>query len=147
MPNEPSQRTRFLIALAKFFGEKPKEKRPLESIQVCDDWLLDEILNSIVKEHAIELTLERFNQLMINCGRRMATPHFFRFFFAAVRSIELFEEAVERFRIKSMWLFGNFRFGYKRLATTSQQEFEALIALTEDRDPAFFRAARALHRY
>ncbi len=108
---------RFLIALAKFFGESPLRERPLASVQLCSQELMDEILNSLLKNEEVRLNREQFNRLMVCCRHRFATEHFFNYFFADVKTIENFESAVDKYRVKTMWLFGNFRFGYRRLAT------------------------------
>lgn len=124
-------RDRFLIALAKFFGESPHRDEPLASVQLCPKELMDEILTSILVDEKVGLTLEKLNRLMISCRHRLATEHFFQYFFGKVQTIDDFEGAVDRYRIKAMWLFGNFRFAYRSLAVSDEQTFRALVRETE----------------
>jgi hypothetical protein len=141
MSTDGDQRARFLIALAKFFGESPKQTKPLATVQVCADWHLFEIVNPILKDFPkVRLTLESFNQLMLNCGRRMATPHFFTYFFSSVASIDDFEAAVDNFRRRAMWLYGNFKFAYRKLAESDQFVFERRIRRTEPRSDSEYTA-------
>lgn len=125
-------RTRFLIALAKFLGENPIEPDPLRGVLVCERWHLDETLAAIVGEDgSLLLDEEKFNQLMLHCRRSLVTPHFFSYYFRDVDTAEKFELAVERFRVTAMWLFGNFKFAFRRLATSDLHDFERLIAKTK----------------
>lgn len=124
-------RDRFLIALAKFFGESPLRERPLASTQLSSTELMDEILSSIFVGGKIRLTLEQFNRLMISCRHRLATDHFFQFFFASVTTIEEFENAVDDYRFKAMWLYGNFRYAYRSLATSDLEAFNTQIEQTK----------------
>ncbi len=134
-------RTRFLIALAKFFGENPTEPKPLAGVQLCQDWFLDELLAAILNgETEVHFTPELFNQLMLNCRYPMASDQFFRRFFGSVRDIDSLEAAVEDFRVRAMWLFGNFKFAYRRLATTTVENFTRLIARTEPQAPDQFQS-------
>ncbi|HEV7218758.1 MAG: hypothetical protein ACHP8A_14665 [Terriglobales bacterium] len=122
---------RFLIALAKFFGLSPRKPNPLAAVQVCNDWFLAELVAPILGDpDVVILNLERFNQLMLACGHLIASKHFFDFFFGKARTVSDFEDAVERFRTKAMWLYGNFRFAYKQLSQCDSQQFEELIART-----------------
>lgn len=133
-------RSRILISLAKFLGENPTESDPLTGIVACEQWHLDETLSSIVRtqEGSLSLTEEKFNQLMLHCRRSLVTPHFYSYFFGGVDTIEKLESAVERFRVTSMWLFGNFKFAFRKLATSETREFEKLIAKTNKIDPCEF---------
>jgi hypothetical protein len=124
-------RDRVLIALAKFFGESPLRDKPLASVQLCPAALMDEILSAIFIGDELHLTLEKFNRLMISCRHRLATDHFFHYFFEKVGTIEEFEMAVDRYRIKALWLFGNFRFAYRSLATSERNEFLETVQVTE----------------
>ena len=126
-----SIKDRFLIALAKFFGESPLRDRPLASLQLGRSDLMDEILGSILgHSDEISITREKFNSLMISCGHRLATAQFFGYFFESVKTIDDFERAVEKYRIKAMWLFGNFRFAYRELATCDEDTFKRYISRT-----------------
>src|SRR5438132_1048255 len=112
-----SVRERFLIALAKFLGENPLEGNPLSGVLVCEDWFLRELVKPILPSgDQVSLSFDRFNQLMLACGRELASIRFYRYFFDSVSTIQDFEKRIERFRVKAMWLFGNFEFAYKRLA-------------------------------
>lgn len=125
-------RERFLIALAKFLGINPTPAKPLAPVLVCEDWLFNEAVDEILgARQGFRLDLDKFNRLMLSCGRRLCTPHFYDYFFKGVRSLRQFERSVERYRIKAMWLFGNFAFGYKRIATSDARAFEELIRKTE----------------
>lgn len=127
-----SDRDRFLIAVAKFLGENPTEPLPLAHVLVCEAWLLDELVSEIIpKESEFHIDLEKFNRLMLHCGRRLATKHFYEYFFKQALTLSTFEEGVEKFRVKAMWLFGNFEFGYKRIATSDLSAFDSLIRKTE----------------
>lgn len=124
-------RDRFLIALAKFLGESPTKQNPLAGVQICDEWFLSELLAPILPGRGtVQLNLEKFNQLTLASGRPIATQHFFDYFFAKVATIPDFEAAVEQFRIKAMWLFGNFKFAYKQLATAEIVKFQSLVKRT-----------------
>jgi hypothetical protein len=56
-----------------------------------------------------------------------------------VNTIEGFEKAVDDFRVTAMWLYGNFDFAYKRLATSDQHKFDKLILLTTAKNEAEFQ--------
>lgn len=132
-------RERFLIALAKFFGENPTEVQPLAKLLLCEDWQLDEALRTIIgDDDYLKLNKARFDQLMLHCGRRLPTLGFYEYFFAAVRTISDFERAVERFRICAALLFGNFKYGYRTLATSDEKEFRNWIRRVEPADKAEF---------
>lgn len=133
--------SRFLIALAKFLGINPTEAEPLKSVLLSAESadLLKQILVGIFQPpNGFSITFEDFNRLMIICGRHLATPHFFDYFFGEAASLEQFETAVEKFRVKAMWLFGDFRFGYRMFATCPQPKFEDLIQKTLPLDPQPF---------
>jgi len=134
-------RDRFLIALAKFLGENPIQHNPLANHLVCEEPFLDELLRPILPAgDEVRLDFEKFNQVMLACGRHIATRHFFRYFFSSVKAIGDFEVSVETFRIKAMWLFGNFKFAYKKLAhgDVTETRFVTLIAKTEPRSDSEF---------
>jgi hypothetical protein len=135
-----STRDRFLIALSKFLGVSPSQPNPVLALAVCPEWLFIETLNEVLEGESLRLDLEKFNRLMLNCGRRMATSHFFDFFFAGVGSIEKFEAAVESYRKKAVWLYGNFRYAYRLLAAASKADFDAELARAERVDPADYEA-------
>ena len=138
-----STRNRFLIALAKFLGESPLELKPLSTVLVCEDQFLSELLKPMLPPgNRVALTLERFNQLMLACGRTLVSPHFYTYFFHSVQDIDDFEACVEKFRVKAMWLFGNFKFAFKRLApkSISVSAFETLIQRTEAKSVNKFTA-------
>ncbi len=125
-------RSRFLIALAKFLGANPTEEHPLANVIVCERWLINEVLDDIFSnEGQLRLDSAKFNRLMLNCGHGLATDHFYKHFFEGVNTLESFEGAVEAYRIKAMLLFGNFEFGYKKIATSDKNAFEALMRKTE----------------
>jgi hypothetical protein len=125
-------RERFVVALSKFLGENPAEDQELPSTCVCEPWVFDEALGSIMGEGgSFNLDLGSFNRLMLQCGRRMVSEVFFRYFFEAVKTLEQFEAAVDRFRAKAMWLFGNFRYALRVLGAGDSAEFTKLIARTE----------------
>jgi hypothetical protein len=128
----PDDRDRFLIALAKFLGENPKQPSPMEEVLVCEGWLLDELVREIIpRQGEFHLDREKFNRLMLNCGRRLSSSHFYDCYFKGVKTLDSFEQAVEKFREHAMWLYGNFAFGYKRIATSEKEEFELLIQTTQ----------------
>ena len=138
-----STRDRFLIALAKFLGESPLELKPLSTVLVCEDEFLSELLRPILPSgNSVVLTNERFDQLMLACGRPLVSPHFYTYFFHSVQNIDDFEACVEKFRVKAMWLFGNFKFAFKKLASkrVSVSAFEALIDRTEPKNADEFTA-------
>ena len=138
-------RERFLIALAKFLGENPIEPDPLRGVLLCEQWHLAETLVSIIREDgALHLDEEKFNQLMLHCQRSLVAPHFFSYFFTGVDSIEKFESAIEKFRVAGMWLFGNFKFAYRKLGTSDRHDFERLIAKTKPVGPGEFENREAL---
>jgi len=127
---EIAPKDRFVIALAKFFGEGPVRDR-VPTLQICSKDLLNEILTTLVVHDEIHLNLEQFNRLMVCFGHRLASDHFFQYFFKQVKTIDEFERAVDKYRTKAMWLFGNFRFAYRQLATTDEPAFRKLIQQTE----------------
>ncbi len=134
-----TSRDRFVAAVAKMLGENPGESGPLHRILVCEDWLLNEILNSILlTDGKFALDRDKLNRLLLNCERQMVTEHFYLYFFGSVDSLEKFETATERFRVKAMWLYGNFHFALKKLGTSTKVEFEAEIERTEPKSPAEF---------
>jgi hypothetical protein len=125
-------RDRFLIALSQMLGEQPPSVGQQAAFFICEPWALEEILKEIIPDVAeLRLNRELFNRLMLSAGQSIVTPHFFNYFFKNVKTIEDFEAAVKRYRIKAMWLYGNFRFALKRLAFSSKVEFEKRIAKTE----------------
>ena len=123
-------------------GENPLGPCALSGVLVCEDWLLQEILKSIFQPPAYNLALDRekLNRLLLNCERQPVTEHFYQYFFGGARSLEDFETGVERFRVKAMWLYGNFHFAFKKLATSPLSAFDAIIKRTEPRSPDPFRA-------
>ena len=132
---------RFLIALAKFLGENPTKSDPLDDVLVCERWHLEEMVGEIIpKDNEFKLDLEIFNRLMIICGRPLATTPFYDYFFKKARTLDDFEQSVENFRVKAMWIFGNFEFGYKTLATIAKKGFESLIQKTEAISPDVFES-------
>jgi hypothetical protein len=134
-------RDTFLAAVAKMLGENPIGASPLGAVLVCEGWLLEEILHSIFpSDDKFTLDRDKLNRLLLNCGRPMITEHFYEYFFGSVDSLEKFEAGVEKFRVKAMWLYGNFRFALKKLGTTATHEFEAEIRKTEPKSPAGFEA-------
>jgi hypothetical protein len=128
-------RERFLSAVAKMLGENPLGPGALDEVLVCRPWLLQEIFESIFPPSNAKFSLDRekLNRLLLNCGRRMVTDHFYQYFFGSAGSLESFEAGVERFRVKAMWLYGNFQFAFKKLGTSAEQEFQAEIRKTEPR--------------
>ncbi len=134
-------RERFLAALAKMLGENPRESGPLQKILVCQAWLLNEILDSIFPpEGNFKLDREKLNRLLLNCERQMVTDHFYLYFFGSADNLEKFEAGVEKFRIKAMWLYGNFHFALKKLGTSEKHEFEREIKRTEPRSSTHFES-------
>lgn len=124
-------RERFLIAVSEMLGEQPPGPDQQAKFLICEPWALAEMLQEILPAPDLfKLTRERFNRLMLSCQRALVTAHFFDHFFASARSLEEFESAVVRYRIKAMWLYGNFRFAFKKFATSRKAEFEALISKT-----------------
>lgn len=139
MPTDSSGKDRFLIALAKLLGENPTKEKPLAGVQICEEWFIDELLSPLLSGGGkVTLNLERFNQLMLASGQPIATAEFYQYFFGTVGSVPEFESAVERFRVKAMWLFGNFQFAYKQLATSEPVKFRRLIDRTVLRDTKVF---------
>src|SRR3990172_4831570 len=135
-------RERFLAAVAKMLGENPVGPSPLERVLICKEWLLKEILDSIFPSSEGNFTLDRdkLNRLLVNCERRMVTEHFYQYFFGLADTLEKFEAGIEKFRVKAMWLYGNFQFAFKQLGTSPQGEFGSQIARTEPRLAAEFEA-------
>jgi hypothetical protein len=92
----------------------PSKPNPFQGFLFCEDWFLSKLLTPILPSgDQVSLTFDRFKQLMLACGRSLASIRFYRYFFDSVSTIQDFEERVERFRVKAMWLFGNFKFAYK----------------------------------
>jgi hypothetical protein len=137
-----TQRDRFIAAVAKMLGENPKDSGPLERVLVCETWLLSEILNSIFPpgKTQFELDREKLNRLLLNCERQMVTEHFYDYFFGSIKTLEDFEASVEKFRVKAMWLYGNFHFALKKLGTSDKHEFQREIRRTEPKSPAVFQS-------
>lgn len=136
-----SPRERFLAALAKMLGENPQESGPLRNALVCENWLLSEILDSVFPSTGeLKLGGEKLNRLLLNCERQMVSEHFYSYFFGSVATLEDFEAAVEQFRVKAMWLYGNFYFALKKLGTCEKHEFEREIRKTEPRSSADFES-------
>lgn len=132
-----SPRERFLAALAKMLGENPQESGPLRNALVCENWLLSEILDSVFPSTGeFKLDREKLNRLLLNCERQMVSEHFYSYFFPSVATLEDFEAAVERFRVKAMWLYGNFDFALKKLGICEKHEFDREIRKTEPRSSA-----------
>jgi hypothetical protein len=50
-----------------------------------------------------------------------------------VTAVDAFEKAVDRYRVFAMWIFGNFKFAYRRFATCSPAELEQLTAKLNER--------------
>ena len=135
--SEPSLKDRFEVALEKLLGTR----RDLQPIFICQPWAFEEMLAEILhKPNIVSLPFTRFNQLLLNCGRGLISRHFYVYFFDGVTTIEDFERSVDRFRVKAMWLFGNFEFALKRLGGSSPTEFESLIAKTEPIAPEKYSA-------
>lgn len=67
-------RERFIIALSRLLGENPiqPDLGALSGVRICDEWVLDEALTTVVRGEQLELDLEKFNKLMLQCGRRIA---------------------------------------------------------------------------
>jgi len=124
-------RERFKLALCEFLGERAQGPDVLEGLRISDTWHLEEILSSILIDDQVPLTREKFNQLMLHCGRLLASRFFFEYFFSKVRSISDFEAAVLRFRIKAMWLFGNFRTAFRILSRLRDDQFQSCMNSTE----------------
>jgi hypothetical protein len=135
-------RERFLAAVAKMLGANPVAPSPLGSVLICEVWLLNEILDSIFSPRDANFKLDRdkLNRLLLNCERRMVTEHFYHYFFGLADTLEKFEAGIERFRVKSMWLYGNLQFAFKQLGTTPENEFAEQIARTEPRSAEDFEA-------
>lgn len=132
-------RERFLVALAKFFGENPTKDQPLAKLLLCESWQLDESLQTILgPDDKLNLNKAKFDQLMLYCGRRLPTSHFLEYFFGSVQTISDFEKAIDRFRICAALLFGNFRFGYRTLATCNEKEFQEWVRKVEPADKTDF---------
>ena len=112
------------------------------SVLVCEEWLLSEILRPIFpSEDKFVLDRDRLNRLLLNCGRQMVTEHFYQYFFGSADDLEKFEASVEKFRIKAMWLYGNFRFAFKKLGTSAKDDFDAEIRKTEPRPAEEFESS------
>jgi hypothetical protein len=129
MPAEASER--FLIAVSQLLGEQPPLPDQPAKFLICEPWALKEILQEIMPNSAeFRLTRELFNRLMLGCRRPLATAHFFHYFFKDVQTIDEFEDRVKRYRIKAMWLYGNFHFAFKRFATSKKADFDNLLSKT-----------------
>ena len=119
---KPEDRSRFLIALAKYLGVQPLRTDPLSSIRLSEEWHLDECLKLIIVDSGrVLLPIARFNELMLHCGRPLVSAWFFEYFFRDIETIDQFEAAVERFRIAAMWVYGNFKFAHRALGTCSEE--------------------------
>ncbi|HLG95978.1 MAG TPA: hypothetical protein VKX49_06680 [Bryobacteraceae bacterium] len=141
-----SPRERFLAALAKMLGENPQESGPLRNALVCENWLLSEILDAVFPSTGeFKLDREKLNRLLLNCERQMISEHFYSYFFSAVATLEDFEDAVERFRVRAMWLYGNFHFALKKLGTCDKHEFDKETRKTEPRSPADFEGRESFN--
>jgi len=124
--------SRFVIALAKYLGVPPLESDPLSSIRLSQEWHLAEALALILHDdERVSLSIARFNELMLHCGRPIVSECFFQYFFRDVENIEQFESAVDRFRVAAMWLFGNFKFAHRTLGACGKEAFQAQILRTE----------------
>jgi hypothetical protein len=135
---EPKQR--FLIAIAKLLGINPTKDSILYEALLCPHWLLDEIIEHILQpDGSVQLNLTRFNQLMVNCRCPLATEHFFQWIFSGINSIDAFEKAVDTYRVYAMWIFGSFKFAYRKFATCSQHELEQLKTKVKERSPEIFQ--------
>jgi len=135
-------RSRFLIALAKYLGIQPLPTDPLSSIRLSEEWHLDECLKIVIVDTGrVLLPIARFNELMLHCGRPLVSAWFFDYFFRDIETLDQFEAAVERFRIAAMWLYGNFKFAHRALGMCSEKEFTGLITQTEPRLPEQDRQA------
>lgn len=138
-PSADDCRQRFLIAIAKLLGESPIEADPLGSIRVCEAWVFDETVGRIVRpDGTLALDRDIFNRLMLQCGKRRVTEDFYQAFFAQTHTIEQFETDVERYRIKCMLLYGNFKYAYRTFATAGAQKLQRLLAQTEPIDELSF---------
>jgi hypothetical protein len=136
---EPRQR--FLIGVAKLLGISPTKESILYGALICPTWLLNEIIDNIVKgDGTISLDLTAFNRIMVNCRRPLASEHFFDWVFSGVSTVDAFEHAVDRYRVCAMWVFGNFKFAYRAFAACSQAELQALKAACAERDAKPFEA-------
>lgn len=139
---KPEDRSRFLIALAKYLGVQPLPADPLSSIRLSEEWHLDECLRLVIVDSGrVLLPIARFNELMLHCGRPLVSAWFFEYFFRNIGTIDQFEASVERFRMAAMWLYGNFKFAHRALGTCSEEEFTRLIQQTEPRLPEAHRQA------
>lgn len=133
------QRQRFLIAVAKLLGIEPRKDSILYGALLCPEWLLDEIIDSILQQDGtFRLTLSSFNRLMVNCRRPLATEDFFNWAFSGVTTIEEFERAVDTYRIHAMWLFGNFKYAYRRFALCTHSELTDLVNKSSMKKPDKF---------
>ena len=138
-PSADDCRQRFLIAVAKLLGENPVEADPLGSLRICEPWALEETLNTILRpDGLLSLNRDVFSRLMIQCGKRPVTEHFYQAFFTKADTIEQFEADVEGYRIKCMLLFGNFRYAYRTLATASLHKLQRLLEQTQPLDETAF---------
>ena len=136
---EPRQR--FLIGVAKLLGVSPTRDSILYGALICPSWLLNEIVDNIVKSDGrISLDITTFNRLMVNCRRPLASEHFFNWVFSGVTTIDGFEHAVDEYRVRAMWVFGNFKFAYRAFATCLPAEFEALKSTCAAREVKSFNA-------
>jgi len=138
-PSADDCRQRFLIAVAKLLGENPVEADPSACVRICERWALEETVNTILRPGGLlGLNRDVFSRLMIQCGKRPVTEHFYQAFFAKAATIGQFEAAVERYRVKCMLLFGNFKYAYRTLATASPQKLQKLLEQTEPLDQTEF---------
>ena len=142
---EPRQR--FLIAIAKMLGVNPTKDSILYGALLCPPWLLNEIVEKIVRtDGSVNLDLTNFNRVMVNCRRPLASAHFFHWAFSDVTTVDAFEAAVDRYRVFAMWIFGNFKFAYRTFATRSKAELEELTTRFSQRDGGSYRARSELQR-
>jgi hypothetical protein len=136
---EPNQR--FLIAIAKLLGINPTKDSILYGALLCPPWLLNEIVENIVKaDGSVTLNLTSFNRLMLNCRRPLASEQFFQWAFSGVTTVDGFEEAVDRYRVFAMWIFGNFKFAYRKFATCPPAELGQLTAKLSERPTSLYTA-------
>jgi len=144
--NAASTKQRFLIALAKMLGVNPTERSVLSGALLCDPWLLDEIVGTVLNgSNKIKLQFETFNRLMVNCRRPVASRHFYSHFFSDVSTIDKFETAIEKYRVVAMFLYGNFKFSYRKLATCSEPYFVKLMSQVEPKKSEEFERRPLFH--
>lgn len=136
---EPRQR--FLIAIAKLLGVNPTKDSILYGALLCPHWLLNEIVDQILRPGgAVQLSLASFNRLMVNCRRPLASEYFFGWAFSGVDTIDAFEKAVDAYRVHAMWIFGNFKYAYRKFATCTQTELAELVRKVKEQSPDVFQS-------